>query len=276
MSHRIVDAGIPIHCTDLGEGPRVLLMHGNPDSRRSWTPVIDALRADHRVIAPDFPGFGDSPEPPPDFDFLPGAQAELWERFAQGVGLDEPVVLVVHDFGGPWLLGWALTHPERIRALVFTNTLFHQGYRWHPWARVWQTPLVGELSAVLSPRALFRREMRRGDPALPQAHADACHAAMVPSARRTVLRTYRAYRDPQQAFAGWAERLPRLARQVPGYVFWGELDPYIPARWAGAFGVPEERIVRVPDAGHWACISRPQAFVALVRRAVRESGLTAR
>ena len=71
-----------------------------------------------------------------------------------------PIDLVVHDFGGLFGLAWAVRHPERVRRLAILNTMFFPDYRWHFWARVWRTPLLGELSLAVSTRTGLALEMR--------------------------------------------------------------------------------------------------------------------
>ncbi|MEM9303415.1 MAG: alpha/beta fold hydrolase [Pseudomonadota bacterium] len=269
--------GIDVHAVDKGTGVPVLLVHGNPDCSESWRAVIDGLLAHggFRCVAPDFPGFGRSDEPPPDFDFLPEGQAEYWNWFTATVGIDEPCIAVVHDFGGPWLLPWVAAHPERVRGLVVTNTLFHHAYRWHFWARVWQTPVLGELAMLWTPKWLFRRELAKGDPALPMSHADEAHGWSHRAMRRTVLRTYRAHAQPGQVLGDWPDRLKAAIASMPREVLWGDLDPYLPRWMADDWGV---NATHVADAGHWLPVSRPKLVVEAVRRvhdAAAQSGPSA-
>ncbi len=50
-----------VACTDQGNGPPLVLLHGFPLSRRMWKTQVEEWSRDFRVIAPDFRGFGDSP-----------------------------------------------------------------------------------------------------------------------------------------------------------------------------------------------------------------------
>jgi len=131
-------------------------------------------------------------------------------------------------------VAYAHRHPERVRGLVISNGPFHRDYRWHGWARVWQTPVLGELASMPIPAFVFRREMRRGDPALPADYPDRAHAEMHAAARRTVLRTYRAWADFEAGVGVWEERLLEATARIPTRVLWGERDPFIP----GTFETP--------------------------------------
>lgn len=106
--------------TDVGDGPPVVLLHGNPTSARLYRSLIRALAPQYRCIAPDYLGFGRSAAPT-DFSYRPPAHATLIEQLLRNLALDE-VTLVLHDWGGPIGLSYALRHPTTVRRLVLTNT----------------------------------------------------------------------------------------------------------------------------------------------------------
>ena len=266
---RVTVDGITIACTDRGQGPPALFMHGNPDSRHSWAPLFDQFGAGHRCIAPDFPGFGDSEPLPPEVAFGPEFFSGFWDRFADAVGLDRPVHVVVHDFGGPWLLPWVAEHPERVRSVFILNTVFHRDYSWHRWARIWQTPVVGELALSLTTRDLLRREMRLHAPGVSHEFVDEAYERMHGTMRRTVLRTYRAHARPAEIFQGWEQRLLAVLKDLPVRVVWGDRDPYISSRFADRFGVTA---IHMPDYGHWAHLQAPEVVAGHLVEFLGESG----
>lgn len=103
--------GRRVHYVDTGSGEPVLLLHGYPQSSSCWRHQIPALAARHRVIAPDWPGFGRS-EPPatsPSYD----DEVDRIERLVARLGL-ERFNLIAHDYGGFLGLGYTLRHPERV------------------------------------------------------------------------------------------------------------------------------------------------------------------
>ncbi len=263
ISRRVRADGLEIAVTDVGVGVPVVCMHGNPDNRRSWDPMIEALEGKVRIIAPDFPGFGDSPEPPTDFDFLPATLASLWEDFAVQIGLEEPAIVVVHDFGAPWLLPWLVAHPHRVRGLVLMNTCFDRAAPWHPLARLWQTPLLGELSWLFAFGFVQRAEMRRADPSLPAEYLERAHGHLLPETRRTILRTYRAWKDMAGVLDGWDSKFRASLSQIDARVLWGDQDPYLDGHWAE---LPDAEVTHLPDVGHWVYISRPD----VVARAIED------
>lgn len=103
---------------DRGSGPAVLLVHGLGGAWTTWLENIPLLSAENRVIAVDLPGFGGSEPPPPDsgIDVYSDALAALLDR----VGV-ETALVVGHSLGGLVSCRLALTHPDRVRALVLVN-----------------------------------------------------------------------------------------------------------------------------------------------------------
>jgi len=95
-----------------------------------------------RAVAPDHYGFGKS-DKPAEADYSMPGYVRYPEGFTAALGLDR-LHLIVHDFGGPFGLAFAITHPERIRSLVILNTIFYSDYEWHPLAKIWRTPGDGE------------------------------------------------------------------------------------------------------------------------------------
>lgn len=252
-----VGNGARIHVRASGAGSPVLFLHGNPDSCELWDGVAARMASRHRCLAPDLPGFGGSAIPP-DFDGSLERLAAWVDHLVDALDLDRAVDLVFHDFGGIFGLAWAVRHPGRVRRMCIMNTVFFPDYRWHFWARVWRTPLLGELSFALSTGAGLALEMRRGSKRLPASYARQAHAAMTPAMKEMVLRLYRAT-DPRD-FAGWQDGLQALVARVPAIVLWGDRDPYIDKSFAERFGARE--VHHFPAAGHWLPVEDPDAVAA--------------
>ncbi|HKK50481.1 MAG TPA: alpha/beta fold hydrolase [Myxococcota bacterium] len=109
-----------IHYVDEGEGPVILLLHGNPTWSFLYRKMIPGLAEEHRVIAPDYPGFGLS-KARAGFGFTAVEQAAVMDEFLSRMDLRE-VTLFVQDWGGPIGLFLAERNPDRIQRLVIGNT----------------------------------------------------------------------------------------------------------------------------------------------------------
>ncbi len=110
----------------LGEGraddperETLLFVHGTPEWSFGYRKLIKDLAQDYRCLAPDLLGFGLSDKP--EVSYHPKDQAERLGRFLETHD-PGPLTLVLHDFGGPIGLGWALQHLEQVRRLVLMNT----------------------------------------------------------------------------------------------------------------------------------------------------------
>ena len=115
-----VKKGVDVHYVDEGNGPVILMLHGNPTWSFLYRKMITALKIDFRLIAPDYPGFGLSPTPQ-NYDFLPSTQSEIIELFIQKLDLKD-IIIVMQDWGGPIGLNFAAKYPHLIKGMVMGNT----------------------------------------------------------------------------------------------------------------------------------------------------------
>lgn len=262
--HRTVEVGaVSAHVAEAGpvDGPPIVLLHGNPDSHAVWGGVVAELGRAHRCLAPDLPGFGASRAPRAQ-ELSLAAQGAFVGGLLDALGLDR-VHLVVHDIGAAYGVAYATAHPERLRSMtIFNTSLFPR----HFWARVWQTPVLGELAMALVNRPLFVQQLRRGSPRLPRAYAEHAYRAFGRVARRAALRWYRAMR---RELAGWDTRFVEATARTPKQVVWGELDPFVPRPIADRFGAP---VRRVAGAGHHVIAEEPALAAGAIAELVARAG----
>jgi len=111
---------------DRGSGAPLLFLHGNPTSSYLWRNIIAPLSANYRCIAPDLVGMGDSdklsPSLGPDRYSFFNHQRYL-DGFIETLGLDQPVTLVVHDWGSALGFDWARRNPERVRGIAYMEAI---------------------------------------------------------------------------------------------------------------------------------------------------------
>jgi len=234
-----------------------LFLHGNPDSSILWRPVIAEMKSRFRCLAPDLPGFGRSSFPQ-NFQGTLEEMAAFVDGLLASARVAEPVNLVVHDFGGPFGLAWAVKNPAKVRRLAIMNTIFFADYKWHRWGQIWRTPVLGELSLMTMNRWVFRSSMRRSAPGLSDEHLRETYALITPATKKMILRLYRAA-NPKN-FKSWEERLLQLTQRVPTCVLWGDRDPYIASAFAERFGA--QKVFHYPGHGHWLPVEAPQEVAA--------------
>jgi pimeloyl-ACP methyl ester carboxylesterase len=138
--------GVTLHYTERGSGSPVVLVHGNGVMAQDWevSGVLDALAANHRVIAFDRPGYGYS-ERPRGTVWTPVAQADLIHGALAQLGVVRPVV-VGHSWGTLVALALALDHPADVERLVLLSGYYFPSLRLDvPLQGAPATPLLGDL-----------------------------------------------------------------------------------------------------------------------------------
>ena len=236
-----------------------LYLHGVPTSSDEWLPFL----ARSGGLAPDLPGFGRSGKP----GSLRCTIAEydrFIERFMELAGVRR-VSLVMHDWGAVGL-AFAQRRPELVERLVLINAVtFLPGYRWHRTARIWRTPVLGELSMGITGRRVLRllsRESNATPGPMPEEWLDGVLAHLDHGTQRAILRLYRS--SPSDALEAAGAHLGRLDK--PALVAWGMRDPYLPARFGRAYAdaLPQAELIELPDAGHWPWLDRPDVLDTVV------------
>ncbi|MES5817241.1 alpha/beta hydrolase [Streptomyces sp. RG80] len=131
--------GHRIHYAEAGpaDAPVLLLLHGFPSSSHMFRELIPLLADRYRLIAPDHLGFGASAAPDAaEFPYTFAELAEITGEFTERLGLTE-YALYIQDYGAPIGLRLALTHPERVTAIITQNgNAYEEGLGKEAWAPV--------------------------------------------------------------------------------------------------------------------------------------------
>ena len=252
---RFVEAGgARVHYVDEGEGPVLLLLHGNPTWSFLYRHVIRELRGDFRCVAPDYPGFGLSTAPR-GYAFTAVEHSRVVEAFVDALDLNS-ITMMVQDWGGPIGLGMAGRRRDRFRALVIGNT--------------WAWPATGDRATVRFAKLMGSK------PAgfLIKRFNFFVNGVMPRGVRRTklskaVLDMYRGpfptpeSRIPTHVFpAQILDATPYLAEveaglgrlaHLPALIVWGDADVAFKdrhrERWEATF--PQHHTVILEGAGHY-------------------------
>jgi pimeloyl-ACP methyl ester carboxylesterase len=246
-----------------GAEEALVFVHGNPGCGRDWAPLLGPAGDFARGVALDMPGYGGA-DKPRDFPYTVAGYADHLAGALDELGITR-AHLVLHDFGGPWGLQWAADHPDAHASTTLINTGVMLREKWHALARIWRTPLLGELFFATSTRRASRQFMKRTNPpTFPPAFADQMYDQYADKdTRRAVLALYRA--TPLAAHvAAIAPRLREHAR--PTLVVWGARDPYLKVRLAERQRevFRDATVTVLPDSGHWPLADDPQAVAAAV------------
>lgn len=259
-----------MHYIDEGGGRPIVFVHGTPTWSFLYRHLIAGLASEYRVIAPDNIGFGLS-DKPPGWSYRIPEQAANLRQLIEHLDLDN-MTLVVHDFGGPIGLSYALAQPERVRSLVIMNTFL--------WS-VADMPDISLVSRIMG--GPFGRWLNRRTNFDPQVTIP---AVMVDKRMftREVRRHYSGpFPRPQDrngpmwyagefvASDGWFAELWEQRDRIAGkpmQILWGMRDPlFTPkrflTRWKTAF--PAAQVIELPETGHMVPEEQREALVPLVR-----------
>jgi pimeloyl-ACP methyl ester carboxylesterase len=236
--------------------PPVLLLHGLGATNASMLPLLADLARDHRVIAPDAPGFGSSDAPHWDYTF---AEIDRWlGEFQQAVGAPRAAV-VGNSMGGRIAIEAGLSRPEAVERLVLLcpSPAFRRLRQAVPVVRL-LSPELARLPArfprslvLLGLRSIFAEPSR-----LPRSWYDAAvdefqRVMRSTGHRRALAASLRQiYLEEAYGERGFWDRLPGLS--VPSLFVWGQRDPLVPAAYERhvVAAVPAARSVVVADCGH--------------------------
>lgn len=248
-----VDGG-RMHYVDEGAGPVVLLVHGTPTWSFLYRSLIRELSRDHRVIAVDHLGFGLS-DKSADRGYRPEDHARNLETAIERLGLRD-ITLVVHDFGGPIGLSYAIDHPENVRALVLFNTWLWslRGTPAERMSRIMGGPVGRCLYKRLnfSPRVLVRAAMGDKRKLTKEVHRHYIRAFPTAAERQAPWVLAGALIGSSDWYDRLWQRRGRIAEK-PALVLWGRKDPaFMPSdleRWRET--LRSARVVEFPEAGHF-------------------------
>jgi pimeloyl-ACP methyl ester carboxylesterase len=240
IEHRAEVAGIETFWRQAGDAP-ILYVHGNPNNSDLWLPFLERTGG----VAMDLPGFGRSAKPA-NFDYSIDGYASWLDAFRRELGWDRCRMLA-HDWGAVGLmLG------NRLERVVLIDAVpFLPGYKWHRFARIWRTPILGELFQGSTTKWGLKRFL----PGMPKDFVDSIWDHYDHGTQRAILKLYRS--APPEVLARAGESLGGIG--APALVVWGGDDRYLPTRFAHAYGEVLGGEVEVLDgAGHWPWIDRPE------------------
>lgn len=233
-SHYSVIDGRQMHYVDEGNGEVVLLIHGTPSWSFDYRNVIKELSKTNRCIAPDHIGFGLS-EKPADYTYSTQKHSQNLTEFIKQMGLKN-ITLVVHDFGGPIGINYAIEHAHNIKRLVILNTWLFSTKNEPEYKQaefILKSPLLPILYKYFNFSAAFMVPQSWGDrKKLTAAHlAHFKNPFQKPSDRLGTLSFAQSLLSDQEWFETIWDRLSIL-NAIPTLIVWGEKDKFIPVKFA--------------------------------------------
>lgn len=262
--HTEVVDGVKVFYREAGpkNAPTVLLLHGFPTSSHMFRNLIPKLADRYHVIAPDYPGYGQSEQPAMhqftySFDHL----AAIVDKLTGQLGLNK-YALYVQDYGAPIGYRLASAHPERITAIVVQNgNAYSEGIDnpfWDPVKAFWKDKSeanAAKLRPILELNATkwqytegFRDPASHVSPdtwMLDQAYMDR------PGNKDIQIELFYSYGTNPPLYAAWQAYFRQ--HQPPMLIVWGKNDKIFPAEGATPYlrDLPQAEL-HLLDTGHFA------------------------
>jgi pimeloyl-ACP methyl ester carboxylesterase len=275
--YRTVDIdGVRVFYREAGprNAPVVLLLHGFPSSSHMFRNLIPQLADRYRVIAPDYPGFGQSAMPSKErFEYSFDHLASVIDRFTEAVGASH-YALYVQDYGAPIGLRIAAAHPERVTALIVQNgNAYQEGIAnpfWDGLKAYWRERSVeqGEqVRKILQSEVIkwFYTDGARNPEAISPDTWTIDQAGLErPGNKDIQLELLYDYRNNVPRYAEWQAYF--RTHQPPALIVWGKNDKGFPPVAAQAYlrDLPKAEL-HMFDTGHFALEENSAEIGALMR-----------
>ena len=276
IAYRTVDVdGYEVFYREAGDPskPALLLLHGFPTSSHMFRDLIPRLAGDFHLVAPDLPGFGLSALPSrADFTYSFDTLATVIGRFTEVIGLGR-FAIYIFDYGAPTGLRIALSHPERVTAIVSQNgNAYEEGLSdgWEPIQRYWREPSDANRQALrdlLTPRSIrwqYEHGVADVGRVSPDGSALDIHYTRRPGVDEIQLDLFRDYASNVALYPAFQryfrEHQPKLL------AIWGRNDPFFLPAGAEAYrrDLPQADI-RLLDTGHFALETHADEIATAIR-----------
>lgn len=255
--------------------PTILLLHGFPTSSHMYRELIPALAQEYHVIAPDYPGFGQSSAPDAaSFDYTFDRLAAVMETFLEKIGCTR-FALYMQDYGAPIGFRIITRHPEWVTALLIQNAnAYLEGINMEAFAPVqpfWasRTPETEKpvRNLLLADTTRFQYLHGARNPASVSPDTWLHDQALLdrPGNDRVQLALLHDYRNNPPKYPQWQEYLRQ--HQPPALITWGRNDPFFTEAGARAYlkDLPKAEL-HLLDTGHFALEEDVSTIASLIRK----------
>ena len=267
--------GVEIFYREAGDPakPAILLLHGFPTSSHMFRNLIPALSDSYHVVAPDYPGFGNSSAPSvSEFEYSFDNLARLMERFTEVIGLTS-YSLYLMDYGAPVGFRLAVAHPERVRSLIIQNgNAYEEGLEdfWIPVRAYWKEQSPENADAL---RGLLTREATiwqytdgvRNTEAISPDNWNVDQPLLDrPGNQEIQLALFLSYGSNPPLYPSWQAYLRE--HQPPTLIAWGKNDKIFPESGAPPYKRDLKNVdFHILDTGHFALEDYGAEIAELIR-----------
>lgn len=254
--------------------PTILLLHGFPTSSHMFRNIIPTLASKFHLIAPDYPGFGNSSMPPVDkFQYTFDHLAEIVDKFVTQLGL-ERYSLYVMDYGAPIGYRLAVKHPEKIEALIIQNGNAYDeglGEFWEPLKVYWREPneknkdVLRKFLTIEATRWQYTHGVKNENAISPDNWIHDQSLLDRPGNNEIQLQLFYDYRSNPPLYSQWQQYFRKY--RPPTLIVWGRNDIIFPMEGA----IPYQRDLKnveihLLNTGHFALEEDGELIAELMSR----------
>ncbi len=267
--------GISIAYREAGnpKNPTIVLLHGFPTSSHQYRKVLAQLADEYHLIAPDYPGFGNSDFPPIDqYEYTFDNIANTINTFLEEKGINSYAIMI-QDYGAPIGFRLATAHPERITAIINQNGNAYEeglGDAWKGIRELWANRNEETEKALLPAFSLEGLEWQytHGTRDPENVNPDTWHLDYLrlsrPGSHKMHLNLFYDYQNNVKLYPKWQQYL--RDNQPPLLIVWGKNDAFFPESGATAFKKDVKNIdYNIYDTGHFALEEDGEEIIQKIR-----------
>ncbi|WP_299781284.1 alpha/beta hydrolase [uncultured Formosa sp.] len=265
------EAGNPEH-------PTIVLLHGFPASSYQYRKVLAQLADEFHLIAPDYPGFGNSDFPSSEtFRYTFDNMATTMDSFLEQKGINSYAIMI-QDYGAPIGFRLATAHPERITAIINQNGNAYEEGLGEAWAGIralWKDRTKETEDALLSAFSLegLKWQYTHGVRDIETVDPDTYNLDFLrlsrPNAHAVNLDLFYDYQNNVKLYPKWQQYL--RDHQPPLLIVWGKNDAFFPESGAEAFKKDVKNIdYNIYDTGHFALEEDGDVIIEKIRSFMRK------
>ncbi|WP_179375201.1 alpha/beta fold hydrolase [Winogradskyella wichelsiae] len=271
--------GINIAYREAGNvnNPTIVLLHGFPASSYQYRKVLAQLSNEFHLIAPDYPGFGNSDFPDAEtFTYTFDNIAVTIDSFLEQKGINSYAIMI-QDYGAPIGFRLATAHPERITAIINQNGNAYEEGLGDAWAGIkalWKNRTKETEDALLSAFSLegLKWQYTHGVRDIETVDPDSYNLDFLrlsrPNAHAVNLDLFYDYQNNVKLYPKWQDYL--RDNQPPLLIVWGKNDAFFPESGAEAFKKDVKDIdYNIYDTGHFALEEEGEAIIESIRNFMR-------
>ncbi len=275
--HRTIEIdGLEIFYREAGpEGaPTILLLHGFPTSSHMFRDLIPELADQFHLVAPDYPGYGNSAMPSMDeFDYTFDRMAEIVEQLTDKLELKKYSIYLM-DYGAPIGFRLAAKYPDRVQALIVQNgNAYEEGLRefWDPIKKYWKEPTpqnevaLRGLLTIGATKWQYTTGVRNKEAISPDNWQIDQSLLDRPGNSEIQIAMFYDYRTNVPLYPQWQEYFRK--HQPPTLIVWGKNDPIFPEEGAHPYKRDLKNLdFHILDTGHFALEEDGDVIAGLIRK----------